>query len=182
MISIINRKIAVRLPRFSDLYMERARQLFSDGQPHSASEVRVKCKLATERLAFDLLDQLEMFCEIESLPYPYRNQYRKVQSGGKQAATRPPKETVYDVGVPKAYFPPELRPKGIQEGFVVVKVKATSRREAVQKAWQEHATEWLSQMSPKVTRVRKISLYADEPSLGAGGLLGRLPPIQVYQD
>ena len=92
-------------------------------------------------------------------------------------------EKTYRVGVPKAYFPIDIRPTEIGSEFQeVVSIKAKNRSEAANKTWAQHGTRWLEMMPPKQTTVRRISLYADEPDAGVGGKLGRLSPIEVYRE
>ena len=93
----------------------------------------------------------------------------------------------YTVGISKSYFPKETWPaeltKGIaKEYFEVVNITATNRTEAAQKAWQDHGDRWLSLMGPPQASRRKVSLHVNEPKAGVGGKLGRLVPIEVYDE
>lgn len=87
----------------------------------------------------------------------------------------------YTVGIPKAYFPKEIQPKGIaEECFDVVKIRANSRTDAAHIAWEKYGDRWLSNMSPRSTKLpRRISLFVDEPNSVSNGTLTRLTPISL---
>ena len=98
---------------------------------------------------------------------------------------------MYMVGIDKIYFPvarPSRRWSRSREVTFLfeppVKVKAESRTEAAKLAWEVYGETWLEEMGPCITGAtkRKISLYVNEPSAGVGGILGRLSPIQVYEE
>ena len=85
----------------------------------------------------------------------------------------------FKVGVRKEYFPKALHPKLFGEAYVeVVQVFSTSRTEAAQKAWEANGHRWLRQMKDTV---RQVSLEVNEPTIGVGGLVGRLAPVTVWK-
>ena len=85
---------------------------------------------------------------------------------------------VYDVGVPKEYFPKSAWPKGVAEFVRVHKVKAASRTEAANKVWAKYGKGYLLRMGPRQTKLpRKISLFV---SGGEGTPPGRLRPVLVH--
>lgn len=91
--------------------------------------------------------------------------------------TRKPKTRMYIVGMDKVYFAvlPKLPP-----GVTIadeVRVRATGRRDAAQKAWVQFRLRWL----PSLRRDTQISLYVNDPTAGDGGKLTRLPPICITE-
>ena len=102
------------------------------------------------------------------------------------------KVRVYTVYIAKWYFPKELWPKGeMSEVYDVVRIKASSRREAANKVWAKKGKEWLEKMNPKETSKRIVSLAVDEPSAASydrgkkymgGGAASRLMPVKVYEE
>jgi len=83
----------------------------------------------------------------------------------------------YRVGIDKSYFPKNLQPRNITNVFEVVKVRAGSRIDAAQKAWDRNRSRWLPIMvNPK----GKVSLYVNDPGSGPTGIMMRLIPIQVF--
>ena len=105
-----------------------------------------------------------------------RDEYGKFIAGaGEDSKT-------YDVYIHKAYFPDEIKPKGIgKEDFEQWKVKAGSRKEAAEKIWKEHGDRLLGLMNPHQGSLpRKVSLYVNDPKTGAPP--GRLQSILVHED
>ena len=85
----------------------------------------------------------------------------------------------FKVGVNKMYFPEASRPRGFTSfQYVFDGVLANSRTEAVQLVWAEHGERLLGEMRPDVKRV---SLDANFPGKGPGGLMNRHVPITVWE-
>lgn len=83
----------------------------------------------------------------------------------------------FRVGIPKAYFPKTINQPKFTETYEVVEIQAISRTEAAKLAWLQHGSRWLENMKPSATRIRKISLYVDNPETRT--VMGRLNPITV---
>jgi len=91
------------------------------------------------------------------------------------------KMLLYEVGIPKCYFPKELWPECLIDSYIqIVKLRANSRTEAALKVWERYGTWWLDLMLPCETSKRIVSLDVNEPQVGVEGLLGRLESIKVY--
>jgi len=92
----------------------------------------------------------------------------------------------FTVGINKAYFPKEIHPQGPAQLYQhVVKVKAENRTDAAHKAWLLFGNDWISQMNPKQTSVRHISLDVNDPQTERGkelSNLGRMMAIRVYTE
>ena len=85
------------------------------------------------------------------------------------------------VWIHKSFFPKHLQPTGPDE-FDRWQIIGASRKHAAELAWAENGERLLALMGPRKTRgPRKVSLFVSDPSGGAGGLSGRLPPITVYR-
>ena len=91
---------------------------------------------------------------------------------------RKPKTRLYRVAIDKVYFavPPKL-PLGVTVADEV-RVRATGRRDAAEKAWALFRLRWL----PSLRRDTEISLYVNDPTAGVGGKLTRLPTIHVSEE
>ena len=90
---------------------------------------------------------------------------------------RKPKTRLYRVAIDKVYFVvPPMLPPGVTVADEV-RVRATGRRDAAEKAWATFRLRWLASLR----RDTQISLYVNDPLAGVGGKLTRLPPICVSE-
>lgn len=84
----------------------------------------------------------------------------------------------YKVGIPKEYFPHGTCPARFTGTYEVVSIFAKNRTAAAMKAWKIHGVRWERLMRKDV---KIVSLYVNDPKVGASGLMGRLSTIIVKE-
>ena len=87
------------------------------------------------------------------------------------------KTRLYRVAIDKVYFAVPLKlPPGVTVADEV-RIRATGRTDAAEKACATFRLRWRPSLRPDT----KISLYVNDPTAGVGGKLTRLQPICVSE-